>query len=52
MMNTLWQFFWMNGYGAYIWSAYGTVMIFMLLQWFIPWRRWKKYFKQSSPLNE
>lgn len=32
-----------EGYSWYIIGAYGAVMIILLIQWFIPWQRWKKY---------
>ncbi len=44
-MNILIHFFYMNGYGAYVFSAYGCVILFLLTQWFIPWRRWRNYLR-------
>lgn len=42
-MNHLYQFFQMGGYGSYIFSAYGCVMFVLFIQWFLPWRRWRKH---------
>ncbi|OGT36052.1 MAG: heme exporter protein CcmD [Gammaproteobacteria bacterium RIFCSPHIGHO2_12_FULL_37_14] len=47
-MNILFDFFYMHGYGFYIFSAYGSVIIFLFIQWFLPWRRWKKYFRKQQ----
>ncbi|GEM_PF-1653026 len=46
MTTTLLNFFQMNGYGFYIWTAYGGVLVFLLVQWFIPWRRWRRYLSE------
>ncbi|TAK79130.1 MAG: heme exporter protein CcmD [Gammaproteobacteria bacterium] len=46
-MTTLSHFFYMSGYGGYVFSAYGCVLAFLLAQWFIPWRRWKKYWREQ-----
>lgn len=48
MINTLFQFFYMNGYGGYIFSAYIITIVLLLVQWFIPWRRWKKYLNEQN----
>lgn len=45
-MHTLYEFLHMHGYGFYIWSAYGCVLSFLLMQWFLPWRRWQKYLRK------
>lgn len=39
------NFFYMDGYGFYVWTAYGSVLVFLLIQWFIPWRRWQNYLR-------
>jgi heme exporter protein CcmD len=51
MINNLYHFFYMGGYGLYVWSAYGCMLIFLTIQWFIPWQTWKKYVKKivSAP---
>lgn len=45
-MNTITNFLHMGGYAFYVWTAYGSVMTFLFLQWFLPWRRWKKYINE------
>lgn len=48
MINTFLNFFYMHGYGWYVWSAYSAAIILLLFQWFIPWRRWKKYLNEQN----
>lgn len=49
-MNTLQSFFHMGGYAFYVWGSYGTVLAFLLAQWFTPWKRWRTYLqKQKTP---
>jgi heme exporter protein D len=48
MLNELRDFFYMHGYGWYIWSAYGSVLSLLMIQWFIPWQRWKKYLHEQN----
>ena len=45
MLTSLQQFIYMHGYGAYVWSAYSTVMVLLTVQWFRPWRRYRRYLK-------
>jgi heme exporter protein CcmD len=47
MYADLLQFLYMGGYGGYVFSAYGSVIVLLFLQWFIPWRRWRRYAKQQ-----
>ena len=47
MLTTILKVFHMGGYGFYVFSAYGSVIVFLLLQWFIPWQRWKKYLRRQ-----
>jgi heme exporter protein CcmD len=42
MRAELFNFFYMNGYGWYIWISYSSVLLLLAIQWFIPWRRLKK----------
>lgn len=42
-MKSLLDFFYMHGYGVYVFSAYGCVLSLLFLQWIFPWRRWRKY---------
>jgi heme exporter protein CcmD len=42
-LDQLLHFLHMGGYGFYVWGAYGSVLVFLLLQWFFPWRRWRRY---------
>lgn len=48
MTNALPHFLAMGGYGLYVWSAYGSVLAFLTVQWFIPWRRWKRYLREQK----
>lgn len=48
MLATLQEIIYMNGYGGYVWSAYISVFVLLLAQWFIPWRRWKKYLREQT----
>jgi len=41
MIENIFHFFQMNGYGVYVFSAYACVITLLFLQWFIPWRRFK-----------
>ncbi len=48
-MQHIKDFFYMGGYGSYIFTAYASVAIFLFWQWLLPWRRWQKYlFKQQN----
>jgi len=42
-MNTLQQFFHMGGYAFYVWPAYGSVVVLLVMQFFLSWRRWHHY---------
>ena len=42
-MDKIIHFLTMGGYGFYVWSAYGSVLLLLWIQWFIPWRRLKNY---------
>lgn len=48
MLNNLIQFFHMGGYAFYVWLSYGSVLTLLAIQWFIPWRRWQKYFRERT----
>ena len=48
MINALQDFFYMNGHGIYVWSAYGSVLIFLVVQWFLPWRKWRQYLQRQN----
>jgi heme exporter protein CcmD len=47
-MKTLLDFLAMGGYAEYVWSAYGLVAIFLIAQWFFPWRRWRQFMQQQT----
>ncbi|MBV9575682.1 MAG: heme exporter protein CcmD [Gammaproteobacteria bacterium] len=47
-MQTLLNFFYMHGYGNYVFTAYGSVLIFLIIQWFFPWQRWRRYLRQQK----
>ena len=51
-MNKLAEFFYMHGYGIYIWPAYGSVVAMLLIQWIIPWVRWKKHLHKQKKKYE
>lgn len=40
------RFFYMGGYGFYVWSAYGCVIAFLFAQWLRPWIRWHRYLRK------
>ena len=46
-MKNILDFFHMHGYGFYVWSAYGLVIIFLLMQIIRPWMRWHRYVKKE-----
>lgn len=48
MLDALYDFFYMGGYGTYVFGAYGSVLIYLLIQWFIPWRRWQKFLREHK----
>ena len=47
MTETLLNFFYMGGHGFYVWFSYGIVLTFLGMQWFLPWRRWRKYLREQ-----
>lgn len=49
MMATLFSLITMGDYGTYVWSAYGIVFVFLGLQWFFSWRRFKLHRKNIYP---
>lgn len=51
MTDNILNFLYMGGYGLYVWSAYGLVIILLIIQWFIPWRRWQRYVNQQQNLT-
>lgn len=48
MITALLNFLHMGGYGFYVFSAYGSVLAFLLAQWFFPWRRLQKYLHEQN----
>jgi len=38
----------MMSYFWYVFAAYGCVLVFLLAQWFFPWRRWRQYLNQNK----
>jgi len=48
MLTTLFNFLYMSGYGFYVFTAYGSVLMFLLTQWFFPWRRFQKYLREQN----
>lgn len=47
-MNALMNFLYMGGYGSYVFTAYGSVLTLLGLQWFISWRRWHQFSQQHT----
>lgn len=47
-MTTLLTFLKMGGYGFYVWTAYASVILFLIAQWFFPWRRWQNYLNEQN----
>jgi len=47
-MTELTNFFYMGGYGWYVWIAYGSVLSVLFMQWLIPWRRWKNSIRNHT----
>lgn len=47
-MSSLQQFLQMGGYSAYVFSAYGCVIIFLGSQWLLSWRRWRRYVRRQA----
>jgi heme exporter protein CcmD len=52
MTDTVLKFLHMGGYGFYVWISYGSVVAFLLAQWFMPWRRWQKYIREQKLTHE
>jgi len=52
MINTVLNFFYMNGYGVYVFSAYSAVLIFLSIQLFIPWQRFRSFLRAQKHNNE
>ncbi len=48
LINSLLQFLNMGGFGVYVWSAYGVVIVILLLNFLLPWYRKKQYLKQLA----
>lgn len=40
-----------NGHGIYIWPAYSVVLLVLFIQWFIPYKKWRRYLKEQR-LND
>lgn len=47
-MNTINHFFYMGGYGFYVWTSYGCVLALLAVQWLIPWRRFQTYLHKQK----
>lgn len=52
MTEALKQFFYMGGYGFYVWLSYGAVFIYLSVQWLLPWRRWLKFNREQHVKNQ
>lgn len=48
MMDYLRLFLHMGGYAYYVWPAYLSVLTWLSVQWFLPWRRWRHHLQQSK----
>ena len=42
----------MGGYGGYVWSAYGLVLLGMSALWLSSFKKWHQYKKQQAALDE
>jgi heme exporter protein CcmD len=51
VIDSIIHFFNMNGHGGYVFSAYGAVFVFLLVQWFIPWQRWRHYLREQKKIG-
>lgn len=38
----------MGPHGWYLISAYSVVGVFLTVQWLLPWRRFRKYWRQNQ----
>ncbi len=47
-MTMLLNFLKLNGYGIYVWPAYGLVAGLLALHLFLPWRRWRALNKKPK----
>lgn len=52
MTEQLINFFHMGGHGFYIWTSYTAAIVFLGIQWFIPWRRWRRYQHEQKNKHE
>lgn len=43
MIRHLLHFFYMGGYGLYVFGSYSLVLILLGVQWYFPWQRWQRY---------
>lgn len=48
MTHALLNFFYMGGYGGYVFTAYGSVLLFLIIQWLVPWQRWRHYKRKQK----
>lgn len=48
LIKSLLQFLNMGGFAFYVWSAYGVVMVILLLNFLLPWHSKKKYLRQLA----
>jgi heme exporter protein D len=48
MLETLKHFFYMGGYGGYVFSAYFCVFGLLGSQWLFIWQRWRKYLHSKN----
>lgn len=47
-MTAFLNFLNLNGYGIYVWPAYGLVTGLLALQLFLPWKRWRNLNKKQK----
>lgn len=43
MLTSFQQFFYMGGYGFYIWLAYAAAGLMLGILWFLPWYRFRRF---------
>lgn len=50
--GSLSEFLAMGGYGLYVWGSYGVVLLLMVWEPLLSWRRYQAAFRQISQPDE
>jgi heme exporter protein D len=48
MLAQIQSFFYMHGYGTYVFSAYSIVLITLAGMGYLAWRPWRQYLRQQK----